>query len=164
MEITSQQSEQIFKDYHDKVLHLIYGKINNYTLAEDLTSEVFLKVYSKLDTFDETKASISTWIYRIAQNTVIDYFRTRKVYSEVPEEIAQESEIDDEILNNETLDALADALTELPERDRDLIILHYYHGLTLKETAERIGMSYSNAKLVHNKSLVVLERLMKDYI
>lgn len=164
MEITSQQSEQIFKDYHDKVLHLIYGKINNYTLAEDLTSEVFLKVYSKLDTFDETKASISTWIYRIAQNTVIDYFRTRKVYSEVPEEIAQESEIDDEILNNETLDALADALTELPERDRDLIILHYYHGLTLKEAAERIGMSYSNAKLVHNKSLVVLERLMKDYI
>lgn len=164
MEITSQQSEQIFKDYHDKVLHLIYGKINNYTLAEDLTSEVFLKVYSKLDTFDETKASISTWIYRIAQNTVIDYFRTRKVYSEVPEEIAQESEIDDEILNNETLDALADALTELPERDRDLIILHYYHGLTLKEVAERIGMSYSNAKLVHNKSLVVLERLMKDYI
>lgn len=164
MEITSQQSEQIFKDYHDKVLHLIYGKINNFTLAEDLTSEVFLKVYSKLDTFDETKASISTWIYRIAQNTVIDYFRTRKVYSEVPEEIAQESEIDDEILNNETLDALADALTELPERDRDLIILHYYHGLTLKEAAERIGMSYSNAKLVHNKSLVVLERLMKDYI
>lgn len=164
MEITSQQSEKIFKDYHDKVLHLIYGKINNYTLAEDLTSEVFLKVYSKLDTFDETKASISTWIYRIAQNTVIDYFRTRKVYSEVPEEIAQESEIDDEILNNETLDALADALTELPERDRDLIILHYYHGLTLKESAERIGMSYSNAKLVHNKSLVVLERDRKSVV
>lgn len=164
MQITPEQSEQIYKDYHEKVLHLIYGKINNYTLAEDLTSDVFLKVYSKLDTFDETKASISTWIYRIAQNTVIDYFRTRKVYSEVPEEIAVESEIDDEVLNNETLDALADALAELPERDRDLIILHYYHGLTLKEAAERIGMSYSNAKLVHNKSLVVLERLLKDYI
>lgn len=164
MQITPEQSEQIFRDYHDKVLHLIYGKINNYTLAEDLTSDVFLKVYSKLDTFDDTKASISTWIYRIAQNTVIDYFRTRKVYSEVPEEIAEESEIDDELLNNETLDALADALAELPERDRDLIILHYYHGLTLKEAAERIGMSYSNAKLVHNKSLVVLERLMKDYM
>lgn len=164
MQMTAEQSEQIYKDYHEKVFHLIYGKINNYTLAEDLTSDVFLKVYSKLDTFDETKASISTWVYRIAQNTVIDYFRTRKVYSEVPEEIAVESEIDDEVLNNETLDALADALAELPERDRDLIILHYYHGLTLKEAAERIGMSYSNAKLVHNKSLVVLERLMKDYV
>lgn len=164
MEMTPEKSEQIYKDYHDKVLHFIYGKTSNYTLAEDLTSDVFLKVYSKLDTFDDTKASISTWIYRIAQNTLIDYFRTRKVFSEVPEEISQESEIDEELLNNETLDALADALTELPERDRDLIILHYYHGLTLKEAAARLGMSYSNAKLVHNKSLVVLERLMSEYL
>ena len=164
MEMTPEKSEQIYKDYHDKVLHFIYGKTSNYTLAEDLTSDVFLKVYSKLDTFDDTKASISTWIYRIAQNTLIDYFRTRKVFSEVPEEISQESEIDEELLANETLDALADALTELPERDRDLIILHYYHGLTLKEAAARLGMSYSNAKLVHNKSLVVLERLMSEYL
>ena len=164
MEMTPEKSEQIYKDYHDKVLHFIYGKTSNYTLAEDLTSDVFLKVYSKLDTFDDTKASISTWIYRIAQNTLIDYFRTRKVYSEVPEDISEESEIDDELLANETLDALADALTELPERDRDLIILHYYHNLTLKEAAARLGMSYSNAKLVHNKSLVVLERLMSEYL
>lgn len=164
MRLGVDKGDEIFREYHDKVLHMIYSKVSNYTLAEDLTSDVFLKVYSKLDTFDETKASISTWVYRIAQNTVIDYFRTRKVYSEVPEEIAAESEIDDEILNNETLDALADALAELPERDRDLIILHYYHGLTLKEAAERLGMSYSNAKLVHNKSLVVLERLMQDYV
>lgn len=164
MGLGADKGDEIFREYHDKVLHMIYSKVSNYTLAEDLTSDVFLKVYSKLDTFDETKASISTWVYRIAQNTVIDYFRTRKVYSEVPEEIAAESEIDDEILNNETLDALADALAELPERDRDLIILHYYHGLTLKEAAERLGMSYSNAKLVHNKSLVVLERLMQDYV
>lgn len=164
MEITPEKSEQIYKDYHDKVLHLIYSKTNNYTLAEDLAEDVFLKVYSKLDTFDETKASISTWIYRIAQNTLIDYFRTRKVYSEVPEDISEESEIDDELLNNETMDALADALSELPQRDRDLIILHYYHNLTLKEAAARLGMSYSNAKLVHNKSLVVLERLMSEYL
>lgn len=162
--MTPEKSEQIYKDYHDKVLHFIYGKTSNYTLAEDLTSDVFLKVYSKLDTFDDTKASISTWIYRIAQNTLIDYFRTRKVYSEVPEDISEESEIDDELLANETLDALADALTELPERDRDLIILHYYHNFTLKEAAARLGMSYSNAKLVHNKSLVVLERLMSEYM
>lgn len=164
MGIGNDKGEEIYKEYHEKVLHLIYGKISNYTLAEDLTSDVFVKVFSKLDTFDESKASISTWIYRIAQNTVIDYFRTRKVYSEVPEEIAEESNIDDELLNNETLDALADALSELPERDRDLIILHYYHNLTLKEAAERLGMSYSNAKLVHNKSLVVLERLMQEYV
>lgn len=156
--------EEIYKEYHDKVLRLINGKISNYTEAEDITSDVFVKVYSKLDSFDETKASISTWIYRIAQNTLIDYFRTRKVYSEVPEDLSEDGEVEDSVLSQEMLEALATALEKLPERDRDLMIMHYYKGLTLKEAAGRIGMSYSNAKLVHNKSLVVLKDLLSDYI
>lgn len=156
----SEQQETLYLEYHDKVFRLIMGKVNNETVAQDLTSDVFVKVCAKLDTFDGNKASVSTWIYRIAQNTVIDYYRTRKVYAEVPEEIPYEGEIDDDLLNDEMLTELAEALKQLPERDRDLIILHYYRGMTLKEAAERIGMSYSNAKLVHNKSLVTLQRLL----
>ena len=154
------RQETLYLGYHDKVYRLIMGKVCNEAVAQDLTSEVFVKVCSKLDTFDESKASVSTWIYRIAQNTVIDYFRTRKVYAEVPEEIPLDGEVDDAILNNETLEELADALQTLPVRDRDLLILHYYRGLTLKEAAETLGMSYSNAKLVHNKSLAVLRKCM----
>ncbi|MBR3642774.1 MAG: sigma-70 family RNA polymerase sigma factor [Lachnospiraceae bacterium] len=156
----SEQQETLYLEYHDKVFRLIMGKVNNEAVAQDLTSDVFVKVCAKLDTFDGNKASVSTWIYRIAQNTVIDYYRTRKVYAEVPEEIPYEGEIDDDLLNDEMLTELAEALKQLPERDRDLIILHYYRGMTLKEAAERIGMSYSNAKLVHNKSLVTLQRLL----
>lgn len=156
--------EEIYKEYHDKVLRLINGKISNYTEAEDITSDVFVKVYAKLDSFDETKASISTWIYRIAQNTLIDYFRTRKVYSEVPEDLSDGGEVEDSVLSQEMLEALATALEKLPERDRDLVVLHYYKGMTLKEAAEKIGMSYSNAKLVHSKSLVVLKDLLSDYM
>ena len=155
-----ERQEALYLAYHEKVFHLIMGKVCNEALAQDLTSDVFVKVCSKLDTFDESKASVSTWIYRIAQNTVIDFFRTRKVYSEVPEELPLEGDVDDDLLNNEMLEELADALNTLPERDRDLVVLHYYHGLTLKESAEKLGMSYSNAKLVHNKSLVVLKRLL----
>ncbi len=155
-----ERQEALYLAYHETVFHLIMGKVCNEALAQDLTSDVFVKVCSKLDTFDESKASVSTWIYRIAQNTVIDFFRTRKVYSEVPEELPLEGDVDDDLLNNEMLEELADALNTLPERDRDLVVLHYYHGLTLKEAAEKLGMSYSNAKLVHNKSLVVLKRLL----
>ena len=156
--------DAIYNEYHDKVLRLITGKINNYTEAEDLTSDVFVKVYSKLDSFDDTKASISTWIYRIAQNTLIDYYRTRKVNSEIPEDLSQDDRVEDAVLSQEMLEALASALDELPERDRDLVVLHYYKGMTLKDAAERIGMSYSNAKLVHNKSLVILRERLKDYM
>lgn len=156
--------EDIYKDYYEKVHRLVMSKVGNAMDAEDVTGDVFVKVYAKLDTFDGTKASISTWIYRIAQNTIIDYYRTRKVYSEVPEELSEDSDIDENLLNDEVLEALAEALTKLPERDRDLIVLHYYKGMTLKDAAATVGMSYSNAKLVHNKSVGVLRRELGEYI
>ena len=56
-------------------------------------------------------------------------------------------------LGYDALDSLADALLALKERERDLIVLHYYTGHTLKEVAEMMGMSYINAKVIHKKSL-----------
>ena len=56
-------------------------------------------------------------------------------------------------LTDDALDSLADALLALKERARDLIVLHYYFGHTLKEVAEMMGMSYINAKVIHKKAL-----------
>ena len=56
-------------------------------------------------------------------------------------------------LTDDALDSLADALLALKEKARDLIVLHYYTGHTLKETAEMMGMSYINAKVIHKKAL-----------
>lgn len=152
--------EQLYIEYADKVMGYIRSKITNQADAEDLHSTVFLKVYQKFDTFDQTKASVSTWIYTITKNTVTDFFRTRHVHSEIEEDILDEGDEYQGILDEETLNELADAMEKLPERERDLIILHYYTGLTLKEVAVKMGMSYSNTKLVHNKALMLLRNRM----
>ena len=59
MVISEQSKTEIYKDYHGKVFGYIISQVNNSDLAEDLCEDVFLKVYEKLDTFDDTKASIS---------------------------------------------------------------------------------------------------------
>lgn len=144
---------EIYSEYYKKVLSYLNGKVNDSFLAEELCSDVFLKVFEKLDSFDETKASISTWIFTITRNTLTDYFRTRRVFSEIPEDLPAESNIEENYCRNEMLETLADALEALPERERDLIILHYYSGNTLKETAEKLGISYAYVKILHNKAL-----------
>ena len=55
------------------------------------------------------------------------------------------------------MDSLADALMSLKEKERDLIVLHYYSGHTLKTVAEMMGMSYINAKVIHKKALTSLQ-------
>ena len=158
-------AEEIYNEYHKKVQNFIYGKVSDYYTAEDLASKVFIKILEKLDTFDETKASLSTWIYTIASNTVIDYYRVNHIHEEVDEELpAMDGELDEELLSNETLEELACALDKLAERERDLIVLHYYKNMTLKDIAMRMNMSYANAKVVHNKAIMKLRQYIPDYI
>ena len=94
---------------------------------------MFMKIVRKLDSYDLAKADLSTWVYTITRNTVTDHFCTRRKM------VAP--------------DSLVDALLALKEKARDLIVLHYYTGHTLKETAEMMGMSYINAKVIHKKAL-----------
>lgn len=77
--------EKIYREYHGKVYGYILSKIGNPQDAEDIAFEVFLKVYEKLDTYDETKSSLSTWIFTITRNKLTDFYRTRKVFEEIPE-------------------------------------------------------------------------------
>ncbi len=158
MNITDAEKSKIYEEYSKKVLGYMLSQVNDTYIAEDLCSDVFLKVYQKLDTFDETKSSISTWIYNITRNTLTDYYRTRRVMSEIPETVTDESPVDDEICNNETLETLADALEALDSRERDIIIYHYYNGMILKDVAEKLGLSYSYVKAVHQKALSKMKK------
>lgn len=158
MTATEQMKVEIYQEYQNKVLRYLQGKVNDSYLAEDLCADVFLKVYEKLDTFDETKASVSTWIFTIARNTLTDYFRTRRVHEEIPEDLSEGSSIEEDLCNDEQLETLADALQSLDERERDIIIFHYYNHITLTEIAEKIGISYAYVKVLHNKALSKMKK------
>ena len=145
-------AEQIYLQYHDKVRAYVRSKIQDPHDVEDLVSAVFMKIVQKLDSYDSAKASVSTWVYTITRNTVTDYFRTRRSMVAFEDYMVDETELTDD-----ALDSLADALMSLKEKERDLIVLHYYSGHTLKTVAEMMGMSYINAKVIHKKALTSLQ-------
>lgn len=158
--MTMTEKTEIYAQYAPKVQRYIHSKVNNADLAEELTADVFLKIYEKLDTFDREKSALSTWVFTVARNTLIDYYRTRRVFEEIPEALADDSRIEEEYCTEETLEELADALETLDERGRDIILLRYYSGLTLTEIARRMGLSYAYVKVLHNKALTALRRAM----
>ena len=164
--------EAIYTDFYKKVSYFVMKKVGNDIVTEDIVSDVFLKVARNIDRFDPEKAAISTWIYTIANNTVLDYHRTRKVYSEIPTEngesgalpeaLVDSVPLDSALIANDELTEMAEALEKIQERLRDIIILHYYENLTLKEIAVRMGMSYANVKILHKKALHELRDLLGD--
>lgn len=144
-------AEQIYLQYHDKVRAYVRGKIQDPHDIEDLVSTVFMKIVQKLDSYDPAKASVSTWVYTIARNTVTDHFRTRRDVVGLEDYMAEKT--DASAMTEDALESLADALLTLKEKECDLIVLHYYTGHILKTVAEMMGMSYINAKVIHKKTL-----------
>ena len=143
--------ESIYRAFQPKVSAYVRSRVSNVHDAEELVSAVFFKVTQKVGTYDPAKASLSTWVYTITRNTVTDYYRTRK--TALPLEDYLPGDTPAEAPADDALDALADALLALKERERDLIVLHYHMGHTLKTVAEMMGMSYINAKVIHRKAL-----------
>lgn len=159
--------EQLYLDYKDRVYRYIRAKVSNDDI-EDLLSCVFLKVYQSLDGYDRSKASLSTWIYTITHNEVCNYYRGKAnqgafVDIEGVSKIADNTEpFIEKLIKEEEVEALAKALEKLPERERDIIVLRFYHGYTPAQVGTLMKISYSNAKFLQHRAIEKLKKLMVD--
>ena len=156
--------EKIYFEYREKVFRYVRGKVRNLADAEDVTSEIFLKVQTSLSSYDEEKATLSTWIYTITHNTVCNYYRERSKRALSIDENALCSDTDDGVvaeIENEILkENLARALETLSEREQDIIVLYYYHEIPLRDIAIKMGITYTNAKFIKHQAISKLKLAM----
>ena len=154
--------EKIYLEYREKVLRYVRKRVHNEADAEDVTSDIFLKVLSSLDSFDEEKATLSTWIYTVAHNTVCNYYRSQgRAALSIDEGVAVPSDEDDEIENEILKEELAIALETLSEREQDMIVLYYYHDIPLRDIAIKMGITYTNAKFIKHNAISKLKLAMR---
>ena len=150
---------EVYAQYYDRVFGYVLNRVRNRADAEDITSEVFLKLFSKPDGVDLRRPGASTYIFRVTQTTLADHYRNNRIVFEPLEEIADE--IDDMEDYDGLLVALDKALGALSEREQAIVILHYYHGLNHREISQRMGISYVNAQqLCH----VALQKIRKELV
>ena len=153
-------SDRIYKEFYPKVYQYLVNRMGNIHDAEDMAQTAFLKVFTKLDTFDASKSSLSTWIFNITRNTLIDHQRsmTLRIHEEIPETLADDSpDMLDNMIMAQEQERLADALEKLTDEERDLIILHYYNEHTLLKVAEMMRKPYGQVKRLHMKALQKLK-------
>jgi RNA polymerase sigma-70 factor, ECF subfamily len=133
--------DQLMHEYSDDILYLVYTYVKNRTTAEDLTQEIFLKCYEKLNQFNQ-QSTIKTWLYRIARNHCKDYLRSwhyrkitlsDKIFDYIPSKAKQ---VEEEIITNCEEEILTNAVMNLPLKYREVVFLHYYEELSLGEISK----------------------------
>ncbi|MBR5344414.1 MAG: sigma-70 family RNA polymerase sigma factor [Clostridia bacterium] len=160
--MTTPDVGQIYTDYHGKVMGYIRARVQSAADAEDLCSDVFEKVFLKIGDYDSEKSALSTWIFTITRNTVIDFFRRNHPSDELDENIPDDSEVDAALLRTETLSELAMALRHLPAQFAEIVVLRYYDNKPLTEIADRLGISYGAVKLRHQAALKALREALGE--
>jgi RNA polymerase sigma-70 factor, ECF subfamily len=146
--------------YIKKVYDFVYFRSANQEVAEDLVSDIFIKVLEKINKFDPAKGSFSSWLYRVARNHVIDAHRVRKSASPL-EEISlsddgrQSREIEDAILFRQA----AKLLDNLKTDQREIVLLRVWDELSYSEISAITGKSEAAAKMSFKRAVDHLRRI-----
>ena len=162
--------DELMKRYKHKIYAYLLRSVKNYEDAEELTIEVFFKVYRALGNW-RPEACFSTWLYKIARNQSIDHHRAksrRMTYSLDDEELS----IDEPAAT----DLASDPLWQLEEEDRhriiraaidqlspkqkEVFVLNRYEGLQIKEIAEVLGMAEGTVKIHLHRAMKKLQNLL----
>lgn len=134
--------EQAWLDYQQQLAAFIRSKVDNSQDAEDLLNDVFAKLLQQSDESKQPK-NISAWLYQVARNNIIDYYRSKKQF----EPLADDLIIDEENgLDKELLTCVLPMIKALPDKYHQVLILSELEGKKYKEVAELLGLSVSAVK------------------
>lgn len=140
-------TEQVWEAFHTPLQQFIRRRVSSEATAEDVLQDVFLKIHQHMDTLKDVK-KLESWIYQITRNAIIDAYRSGRPTTplEAQEVLDLPVELPDDDVVSELLPCVRAMVRGLPAPDRQALVLTEYQGLTQKELAERLGLSFSGAK------------------
>lgn len=172
---------EIVDRYKHSVFSYVYRMSGNETDAEDLTQEVFIRLFSSLDSFRQ-QSSLKTWVFRIAGNICIDRYRRQQKHKAIAfslddpiSEFSQTSESTREIADvsydpakcldqSETAGRIQAALSELPEKLRSVVVLFDIEGMPYEEIAAVLGCPLGTVKSRLFTARMHLRKRLKSYL
>jgi RNA polymerase sigma-70 factor (ECF subfamily) len=155
--------EDLFREYHPRVYAYVHYRVTDVSEAEDLTSEILERALTHLASYDAHKGAFSTWLFRIAHNTYVNWVKHRQRRAphhvdlgEGMEDLAvEEPNPEQTLVQQETTAHLLECLNTLPVRQQEILTLRFAGQLTNREIA---GVLKMNERTV---SVYILRALRK---
>jgi RNA polymerase sigma-70 factor, ECF subfamily len=153
----------LYEQYAEVIFRYVYSHLENRLDAEDLTEEIFLRAWRALPKYDERGLPFSAFLFRIARNSLIDYYRQRKVVTSLDDmelqskEAGPEEAVDVQIENQD----LRKTIAELREDYRNVLIFRFLSGLSPEETAQVMQRSVGAVRVLQHRALSALKDLME---
>ena len=164
----------LYRHFSKKITHFIRSRVGgDRYLAEDLHSQLWIRVTRTISQFDAALGTFSSWLHLIARNLITDHFRKPSTWREslavadscvidlTTDRTVQEVGLEEHVEQVEIQKAIGGLVQRLPERQQECLRLRTYHGLTVAETADMMGSTAGAVKMLHQRALTNLGKNMR---
>ena len=158
---------QVYDAYVDSVYRYLYYRVGSHALAEDLTSETFVRALRRIDSFTWQGKDIGAWFTTIARNLVADHVKSSRFKLEVSTADMLDADraddgIEDEVLGRLQSAVLLDAVRRLKPEQQECVVLRFLQGLNIAETADVMGRSEGAVKQLQLRAVRALSKLLPE--
>jgi RNA polymerase sigma-70 factor (ECF subfamily) len=157
---------ELYDRHRSRIFRYIHFKTGNKQVAQDLASEVFLRMVDHLSDFQPRGVPFSAWLYRIAQNLIIKQGQRASKHPNVPlvfaDNVSQNGDNPAFVVERELeMEWVWQGLENLDESQREVIILRFITGLSLKETTEAVEKTVAAVKTLQHRGILTLQATLK---
>lgn len=156
----------IYDQYVNKIYRFIFLKVNSEEIAEDLTSEVFLRGWEAYKESQKIE-NIQAFLYKIARNLIVDHYREKDRAQMISAEhfsIADEADLREGIFLRSDLEQIKKALANIKEEYREIIVWYYLDELSIPEIAKILDKSEEAVRVQLHRALKALKNKVADLI
>lgn len=155
---------QLYEENFDKIYRYIVLKIGDRTEAEDMTQQVFLKAFKSISGYKIKGSPFSSWLFRIAHNQIVDYWRKKSKQATVPLEEtlvgSGDSNPSSDVERKMDMENLVAATKQLTQLQREVVSLRFAGGLSVAQVARLMGKSEGAIKALQHSAVVSLRRML----
>lgn len=156
---------RLYDSYVDAIYRFVFFRIRDERGAEDLTSQVFLKAWEKLDSYELRNVPFGAWLFRIARNAVIDHYRAHRESTSLESDDATwlkaPQDVDAEVESKIDTEWLLATLSQLTEDQRQVLTLKFIEGLSTQEIAQVMGKREGAIRALQMRGLQALATLIE---
>jgi RNA polymerase sigma-70 factor (ECF subfamily) len=149
----------------DLIYRYVFSRVQDASVAEDLTAEVFVKALESLPAYEFKGSPIQAWLYRIAHARTVDYWRRqqRRQEIELEDTVPADGPLPPEVLDLEAQWVTAmNLVAQLTDDQQDVLILRFVGDLSLSEVARTLGKTTGAVKALQHRALASLARLQEE--
>jgi RNA polymerase sigma-70 factor (ECF subfamily) len=152
---------RLFDHFHEPVHRYVAARVRRPSDAEDLAQTVFVKALEALPRYEQRGVPFGGWLFRLARNVVIDHLRTHREHVDLDELLelpGHEAGPEAQAVTRDQMDAVAAALAELTDEQRDAIALRFFAGLSAREAAVVMDKQEGTVRGIQFRAIGALRR------